>query len=78
MNMNNMEAVFKIMEGWNTFKKNHPKFPMFLNAVKNTGINEGTVIEIKLTSPEGKVMETNLKVTAEDIELFNSLKGMRM
>lgn len=73
----NMGAMMQVMNGWNTFKSNHPKFPMFLDAVKNTGIKEGTVIAVSITDPDGKIMETNIKVSASDIELFNSLKDIR-
>ena len=72
----NMEALFRITEGWNTFKRNHPKFPMFLNAVSKTGIKEGTIVAISVTDPDGRVMDTNIKVTQEDIALFQSLKEM--
>lgn len=75
--MNNMEAIIKITQGWNRFKNNHPKFPAFLNAIRNKGIKEGTIIAVSITDPDGSVMETNIKVTADDIELFNSLKDMR-
>ena len=77
MNMGNMEAMFKIMEGWNRFKNNHPKFPLFLQAVKNTGIREGSIIAVSITDPSGKTMDTNIKVTADDIALFQSLKDIR-
>ena len=75
--MGNMEAIIKITQGWNCFKNNHPKFPAFLNAIRNKGIKEGTIIAVSITDPDGSVMETNIKVTADDIELFNSLKDMR-
>lgn len=77
MNMNNMEAIMKAAQGWKRFTTNHPKFPMFLQAVRNTGIQEGSVIEVSITDPSGKVMDTNIKVTADDIELFQSLKEIK-
>ena len=30
---------------WDEFTSRHPKFPMFLNAVSQNGITEGTIIE---------------------------------
>ena len=68
--------MFQSYQAWNTFKKNHPKFPAFMRAVEKDGIREGTIIEIKVTSPEGKERETNLKVTASDMALFEMLRGM--
>ena len=52
--------------------QNHPKFPKFLQAA-STAVKEDTLIEIKITTAEGKVIETNLKVKASDIELFKNL-----
>ena len=37
---------------------------------------EGSVIEISVTTPDGKNYCTNLKVKAEDMEFLNSLKNM--
>ena len=77
MNMynNNFGDMFQAFQAWNTFKSNHPKFPAFMRAVERDGIREGTVVEIKVTSPEGKERETNLKVTASDLALFDILRG---
>ena len=72
-----MSSMLKISQGWNRFTANHPKFPAFLNAVRNAGIKEGTVIAVSVTDPDGQTMETNIKVSASDIELFNSLKELR-
>lgn len=77
MNMNNMEALFKLKGAWDTFTRNHPKFPKFLKAVLKTGIKEDTIIAISITDPDGKVMDTNLKVTASDLELLETIKNIR-
>ncbi len=69
-------AVFKIKQAWNTFAANHPRFPQFLMAVKETGIKEGTIVEVSITDPEGKVMTTNIKVTQSDLELFDTLRSI--
>ena len=70
MNIGNM---MKITSAWNTFKKNHPKFPAFCLAVSRKGIREGSIIEITFTTPEGEKIETNLKVKDSDLELLKQL-----
>ena len=50
------------------FTRRHPKFPQFLTAVQQAGIQEGTVIEIQITTPDGKTFTSNLKVQPEDID----------
>ncbi len=74
--MNNMQAIFKIKGAWETFTGNHPKFPLFLNAVKQAGVPEGTILSITVTEPDGRVIDTNIKVTASDLELFETLKTL--
>lgn len=42
----------------------------FLKAVQQSGIREEAVIEIAVVTPEGKRLETNVKLTASDMELL--------
>ena len=77
MNFEQLAMVQKIKEGVDRFRMNHPKFPLFLNAVSQNAIMEGTIIEINVTTPDGKNYCTNLKVKADDMEFLNSLKNMR-
>lgn len=55
---------------------NHPKFPMFLNAVSREALIEGSVIEITVTTPEGKNYCSNIKLKQEDLELVECLKSL--
>ena len=55
-------------------KNNHPKVPMFLSdAARSMG--EGRVIEISVTSPDGRKITTNMRVNQEDLELVEQLKA---
>ncbi len=71
--MMNPAKILKLKGAWDRFTQNHPKFPMFMNAIRSQGIEEGAVIEIIITSPEGKVLSTNIKVSQSDKELFTEL-----
>ena len=77
MNFNQIAMIQKIQSGLNTFQQNHPKFPMFLKAVSQDAIEEGSIIEINVTTPEGKKYCTNVKLKADDIALFESLKSIQ-
>ena len=57
----NLGNLMQLKNSWATFTRNHPKFPKFL--------------QIKVTTPEGKTIETNLKVRESDIELVRNLAG---
>ncbi len=74
--MINPADIFKIKQGWDRFRENHPKFPLFARAVMQNGIEEDSVIEIAVVTPDGKRMETNMKVTASDLEFFEMIKGV--
>ncbi len=70
----NPMALMKIMNAKNKFNANHPKFGAFLNAAFAGGIQEGTIIEMKVTKPDGTEMTTNLKVKQSDLELLQDLR----
>ena len=71
----NLMNLMQLKEAWNVFKNNHPKFPMFINAVSNSALEEGSVVEIHVTSPEGKTLTTNIKLKSSDLELIEQLKS---
>ena len=76
MDFNQIAMIQKIKSGMDRFRANHPKFPLFLNAVSQNALMEGTVIEITVTTPEGRNYCTNVKLQADDMEFLNSLKSM--
>lgn len=68
----NPMAMMKIKGLLDRFKINHPKVPLFFSAAAK-GIDEGSVIEINITTSEGKTICTNMKVTADDLDLVRQL-----
>lgn len=54
------------------FRTNHPRIPGFFNAVAKE-VAEGSVIEMKMISPEGKELFANIRVNAEDMELLKQI-----
>lgn len=62
---------------WAKFSKNHPKFPSFVKTVQKNGIKADTIIDIKITYPDGNVVDSNLKVTESDLEMLEELKKMK-
>ncbi len=75
--MINPAMLFRLKSSWERFTATHPKFPLFLQAAsKNDVLRENTILEINITTPEGRDISTNLKLTAEDLQLFSDLKEM--
>lgn len=71
----NPMKLLELKNLWSAFTRRHPKFPQFLSAVQQAGIQEGTIIEVQITSPDGKTFTSNMKVTAEDIDAVKSLQN---
>ncbi|MBQ7918823.1 MAG: hypothetical protein IJ324_02635 [Lachnospiraceae bacterium] len=58
------------------FKNNHPKFIQFVTALAQAGIHEGTILECKVLTPEGREMQANIKITQDDLDLLQKIKEM--
>ncbi len=78
MNFQNPAALLQMMNLWNRFQNNHPKFPKFLHAVAQNGIKEGSIIEIRVTTAEGESFDSNLKISADDMELMEQIKNITL
>lgn len=76
MNSMNPMKLLQLKNAWDQFTGRHPKFPAFLKAMSKGAITEGSILEITVTTAEGKVINTNLKVTAEDMALVEELKNL--
>ncbi len=66
----------KMKSLWDTFTLNHPKFPSFMNAVQKNGLEEGNIIEINITTKDGSILSSNIKLTQSDIEMFHELSEL--
>ena len=76
MNLNQLALLQQLKSGMDRFRANHPKFPMFLKAVSQDGLKEGTIVEINVTTPDGKNYWSNVKLTVDDMEFIDVLKNM--
>jgi len=65
----NPMALLKIKPLFQTFCQDHPKLLMFFSAA-SSALDEGSIIEINVTTAEGKTMKTNMKVNQNDLALF--------
>lgn len=71
-----MQSKKLLEDAMSRFQNNHPKFPLFLSAVSQKGLREGTVLEFKVTTPEGEELVSNLKLSADDLALLQELKDI--
>lgn len=75
--MINPMTLLKMKNIWSKFEANHPKFPLFLKAVSQAGLAEDSIIEINITTADGKNFASNLKIKPEDMELLEEIKNIR-
>lgn len=74
----NPMQLLKMKGMWDQFTQRHPKFPAFLKAMTQGAVTEGSVIEITVTTADGRRISSNLKVTKEDMELVEEVRnGMK-
>lgn len=76
MNIHQLTLLQKLKSSMNRFRSNHPKFPLFLKAVSQKAITEGTIIEINVITPDEEKISTNIRLNKNDIDLFHSLKSI--
>ena len=71
--MVNPMKLLELKNQWAEFEKRHPKFVQFIMTVARNGVSEQSVIAVKITLPDGREVESNMKVTKEDIEMIKTL-----
>ncbi len=74
--MNPMK-LFQIKAAFDRFTSNHPKLTPFFKAVGEQALKEGTVVEVNVTTLEGKRFSTNLRLSKEDMELIREARELQ-
>jgi hypothetical protein len=72
-----MGNIMKLMNLRNQFVQTHPKFAAFFQNVTAHGIEEGSVIEITVTKPDGTATTANMRVQQSDLEMLHELKNIK-
>lgn len=73
----NPASIIKIMGMKSRFDKNHPKFGAFIRMLFSRPMEEGTILEIKVTRPGEEPVTANIRIVQDDIELLHELAAMR-
>jgi len=70
--MNPMKLV-QVKPMLDAFQARHPKFIQFFGYA-GQNLNEDSLLEISITTAEGKKTVTNMRITAEDLELMEKMR----
>ena len=73
----NPMAILSLKGALDKFQGIHPKFMQFITAMIQYGLEEGTVLECKVLTPEGKEIQANIKITQDDLELIEKIKELK-
>jgi len=74
MSINPM-ALLKYRERLDLFRADHPRVEPFFQALREQTLIEGSVYEMKATTPDGKEFVANIRLTANDIETIQMLSS---
>ena len=70
-------AILSMKSSLEKFQENHPRFMQFLATMTQNGLEEGTILECKVITPEGKEIQANIKINQDDLELIEKIKEIR-
>lgn len=73
----NPMALLSMKSALDKFQGNHPKFMQFITAMAQNGLEEGTILECKVVTPEGKEIQANIKINEDDLELIEKIKDLK-
>lgn len=69
----NPAVLLRFKERMRIFQNDHPKIRPFFHMLKEKALTEGTVFELKVTTPDGQEYVSNIRLTANDIETIRLL-----
>lgn len=73
----NPMAFLKLKGRLDLFHQDHPRVRSFIETIGKDAIQEGSVLELKVTSPDGKEYVTNIKLNANDIQSIQMLRELK-
>ena len=75
--MINPAAVMKLLNERGKFQQNHPEVSPFVRKWFGKGVEPGTVIEIRIVSPDGETPESvKIEIADSEMGFFAALKQL--
>ena len=69
----NPMKLMKLKDRLSLFKTEHQKALPFLRRLRDSGLEEGTVLELSAMKPDGTKITGNIRMTANDVETIRML-----
>ena len=74
--MINPMMLFKLKGLWDRITSNHPKMVPFGRTVFPAAIDVGTIVDVKVTDPNGKTYHYNMRISEDDMEAIHEIDGI--
>lgn len=74
--MINPAKLLQFSKDWKGFEGRHPKFVMFLKSAMQSGVGVDSIVDIQITLPDGRKIESNMKICPEDVEFIKNIGSM--
>ena len=72
----NPANTMKLFAEFQRFRSDHPKAVSFLQSLAKDGVEEGSLIEMKVVSPSGEEKLCNLRILDKDVAMVELLKEL--
>ena len=69
----NPMKLMKLKERLSLFKAEHQKAIPFMRRLRDSGLEEGTILELSAEKPDGTKMTGNIRLTANAVETIRML-----
>ncbi len=76
MDISKLAKLNKLREGYEIFKANHPKIPLYLKQMAKVAIEEDTIVEITITPPNDKPYVANFKLKEDEVAFFKEFMNL--
>ena len=77
MNLNQLAMFKKQKPHWSVSVPIIRNFRSFLDTIQKNALQDGTIVEITVTTPDGRRYESNLKLKQEDLDLLEMFRHLK-
>ena len=74
--MRNPAKLLQLKKQYSGFLDRHPKFMRYLAYITDHYMEEGSVMDVTVTAPDGRSLHGNAKLTAEDVAFLQEVRQM--
>ncbi len=74
--MRNPAKLLQLKKQYSAFLDRHPKFMRYMAYITDHYMEEGTVMDVTVTDPQGRSLHGNAKLTAEDVAFLKEVRQM--